>query len=57
MLAEDYNLTRLLYSTHPRTQKALNLQNKKFHPKVNFIKPLGFHDYINLQMTCQSCII
>jgi UDP-N-acetylglucosamine 2-epimerase (non-hydrolysing) len=31
-------------------QKKLNLQNKKFHPKVNFMKPFGFHDYINLQM-------
>ena len=49
MLAEDYNLP-VIISTHPRTQKKLNLQNKKFHPKVNFIKPLGFHDYINLQM-------
>jgi UDP-N-acetylglucosamine 2-epimerase (non-hydrolysing) len=49
MLVEDYNLP-VIISTHPRTQKKLNLQNKKFHPKVNFIKPLGFHDYINLQM-------
>jgi len=48
-LAEDYNLP-VIISTHPRTQKKLNLQNKKFHPKVSFIKPLGFHDYINLQM-------
>jgi UDP-N-acetylglucosamine 2-epimerase (non-hydrolysing) len=49
MLAEDYNLP-VIISTHPRTKKKLNVQNKKFHSKVNFIKPLGFHDYINLQM-------
>ena len=49
MLAEDYKLP-VVISTHPRTQKKLNIQNKKFHSKVNFIKPLGFHDYVNLQM-------
>ena len=52
MLAEDYNLP-VIISTHPRTQKKLNLQNKKFHQKVNFIKPLGFYDYINLQMNAK----
>ncbi len=52
MLAEDYNLP-IIISTHPRTQKKLDFQNKKFHPKVNFIKPLGFHDYINLQMNAK----
>lgn len=49
MLAADYDVP-VIVSTHPRMQKKLNLQNKKFHLKVNFIKPLGFHDYINLQM-------
>jgi UDP-N-acetylglucosamine 2-epimerase (non-hydrolysing) len=55
MLAEDYNLP-VIISTHPRTQKKLNLQNKKFHVKVNFIKPLGFHDYINLQMNAKAVL-
>jgi UDP-N-acetylglucosamine 2-epimerase (non-hydrolysing) len=49
MLAADYDVP-VIVSTHPRMQKKLNLQNKKFHPKVNFMKPFGFHDYINLQM-------
>lgn len=48
-LAKDYNLP-VIVSTHPRTQKRLNLIKKKFHRKVNFIKPLGFTDYINLQI-------
>ena len=55
MLAEDYNLP-VIISTHPRTQKKLNLQNKKFHQKVNFIKPLGFYDYINLQMNAKAVL-
>tara|TARA_B110000037_G_C17052973_1_gene478551 strand:+ start:17 stop:1153 length:1137 start_codon:yes stop_codon:yes gene_type:complete len=55
MLAEDYNLP-IVVSTHPRTQKRINLKNKKFHSKVNFIKPLGFHDYINLQMHAKAVI-
>jgi len=55
MLAEDYNLP-VIISTHPRTQKKLNRQNQKFHQKVNFIKPLGFHDYINLQMNAKAVL-
>ena len=55
MLADDYNLP-VIISTHPRTQKKLNFQNKKFHPKVNFIKPLGFHDYINLQINAKAVL-
>ena len=49
VLAEDYNLP-IIVSTHPRTFKRINLSNKKLHKKINLIKPLGFHDYINLQM-------
>ncbi|MDB4154457.1 UDP-N-acetylglucosamine 2-epimerase (non-hydrolyzing) [Candidatus Pelagibacter sp.] len=55
MLAKDYNLP-IVVSTHPRTQKRINLENKKFHSKVNFIKPLGFLDYINLQMHAKAVI-
>jgi UDP-N-acetyl-L-fucosamine synthase len=28
----------------------------QFHSKVNFIKPLGFHDYINLQMHAKTVL-
>jgi UDP-N-acetyl-L-fucosamine synthase len=55
MLAEDYNLP-VIISTHPRVQKKLNLQNKKFHPKVRFVKSLGFHDYINLQLHAKAVL-
>ena len=49
ILAEEFNLP-VIISTHPRTQKRLKLINKGFHHKVKFIKPLGFCDYINLQI-------
>ena len=55
MLAEEYNLP-VVVSTHPRTQKRINLKNKKFHSKVNFIKPLGFHDYIKLQKYAKAVL-
>ena len=55
VLAEEYNIP-VIVSTHPRTQKRLNLQKKQFHKKINFIKPLGFYDYINLQMNAKAVL-
>ncbi len=54
-LAEEYNLP-VIVSTHPRTQKRLNAESKKFHSKINFVKPLGFHDYINLQLHAKTVL-
>jgi UDP-N-acetylglucosamine 2-epimerase len=49
-LAEDYNLP-VIVSTHPRTRKRMDGLNKiKINPLVQFLKPFGFLDYINLQM-------
>jgi len=55
ILAEDYNMP-VIVSTHPRTQKRLNLQKKKFHSKINFVRPLGFYDYIHLQMHSKAVL-
>ena len=46
----------IIVSTHPRTQKKLNFYNKKFSNKVNLLKPLGFYDYVNLQMNAKSTL-
>ena len=48
-LAEDYELP-VVVSTHPRTQKRVDTVDVQFHPMVRLIKPMGFHDYVSLQM-------
>lgn len=40
----------VVVSTHPRTQQRVDATGTKFHPKVRLMKPLGFHDYVTLQM-------
>jgi UDP-N-acetylglucosamine 2-epimerase (non-hydrolysing) len=41
---------RIIVSTHPRTRKKLEtLVDKNFNPLIEFMKPLGFFDYIALQ--------
>ena len=48
LISKKYKLP-VIFSTHPRTRKKikdLNLDNAN----INFIKPLGFFDYVHLQM-------
>ena len=40
---------RIIFSTHPRTKNKLKDLSKDFSKNINFIKPLGFFDYICLQ--------
>ena len=54
-LAEDYQLP-VIVSTHPRTQKRVDATTTKFHPLVRLLKPLGFHDYVNLQMRARAVL-
>lgn len=53
--AEDYNLP-VMVSTHPRTLKRIKNENATFHPCVQLLKPLGFHDYVNLQMNAKTVL-
>lgn len=49
-IAREYGFP-VVVSTHPRTQKRLNaLKSVKIHPKISFLKPFGFHDYVHLLM-------
>ncbi len=48
-LGEEHDLPIIL-STHPRTQKRIDEKNISFNSKVKLIKPLGFIDYIKLQI-------
>jgi UDP-N-acetylglucosamine 2-epimerase len=47
-IAEIYGLP-IVFSTHPRTRNKLNESQIKLHPLIQIMKPLGFHDYNNLQ--------
>ena len=40
----------VIISTHPRTRSMIEKKQIKTHSGIQFLKPLGFHDYNNLQM-------
>jgi UDP-N-acetylglucosamine 2-epimerase len=54
-VAEDQDLP-VVVSTHPRTQKRVDVTGAKFHSLVRLMKPLGFHDYVNLQMQAKTVL-
>lgn len=54
-LAEDHDLP-VIVSTHPRTQKRITAMGVNFHPQVRLLKPLGFHDYVKLQMHAKAVL-
>lgn len=54
-LAEDYSLP-VVVSTHPRTQKRIDVTGIQFHPLVQLMKPLGFHDYNHLQLHAKAVL-
>ena len=49
-LAEQNNIP-VIVSAHPRTQKRVDTMEIVFHPLVKLLKPLGFMDYVKLQMS------
>lgn len=48
-IAAHYKLP-IIVSTHPRTRNMLDTMQLEIHSEVQFLKPLGFHDYNALQM-------
>jgi UDP-N-acetylglucosamine 2-epimerase (non-hydrolysing) len=54
-VAEEHGLP-VVVSTHPRTQKRVDATGAQFHPLVRLMKPLGFHDYVNLQMNAKAVL-
>ena len=47
-MAEKYG-KRIIFSAHPRTRKKIEDSKIKFNSLIEFMKPLGFFDYNNLQ--------
>jgi len=54
-IAERYG-KRVIVSTHPRTRKRVEGLGVTFHGKVELLKPLGFSDYVHLQMHAQAVL-
>lgn len=51
-LAAEYRLP-ILYPVHPRSRRALESQGLALHDLVRTVKPLGFIDYVRLQMNAR----
>jgi len=54
-VAEDHGFP-IVVSTHPRTKKRVDATGAAFHSLVRLMKPLGFHDYVNLQMHAKAVL-
>lgn len=54
-VAEQYGYP-VIVSTHPRTQKRVDMLAVKFHKNVRLLKPLGFKDYNKLQLSAKAVL-
>jgi len=55
LIAETYNIP-IIVSTHPRTQKRIEVMGIKFHSLIRLLKPLGFKDYNKLQISAKAVL-
>lgn len=54
-VAEMYQMP-VIVSTHPRTKKMIEEKGVTFHPLVQTLKPLGFNDYVKLQIDAKAVL-
>lgn len=54
-VAETYDYP-VIVSTHPRTQKRVDVMGIVFHEHVKLLKPLGFKDYNKLQLESKAVL-
>lgn len=54
-LAEKYDMP-VLYSCHPRSKKFIEQRGFKFDERIIQNRPLGFHDYNNLQINAFAVV-
>jgi UDP-N-acetylglucosamine 2-epimerase (non-hydrolysing) len=55
IIAEKYGYP-VIVSTHPRTRNMIEKKQIETHAGVQFLKPLGFHDYNALQMNSYAVL-
>jgi len=55
MMSTSYKLP-IIFSTHPRTKKKISQSKVKLHKNIKLIKPLGFKDYVNLQINATTTL-
>ncbi len=54
-IAMEFKLP-VVVSTHPRTQNRIDSQGVSFDKRIQLLKPLGFKDYVNLQMNARATL-
>ncbi|MEL3960599.1 non-hydrolyzing UDP-N-acetylglucosamine 2-epimerase [Lysinibacillus endophyticus] len=54
-IAEKYKMP-VIVSTHPRTKKMIESKGVEFNPLVKTMKPLGFNDYVKLQIKSKAVL-
>ena len=54
-IAEVYQIP-IIVSTHPRTQKRIDEIKVELNPMIRLLKPLGFKDYIKLQISAKAVL-
>ena len=54
-VAEKFDLP-VVVSTHPRTQKRIDVRGTRFASQVRLLKPLGFLDYVRLQQSARAVL-
>ncbi|MEO6625185.1 MAG: UDP-N-acetylglucosamine 2-epimerase, partial [Burkholderiaceae bacterium] len=54
-LATEHGLP-VVVSTHPRTRQRIEAAGVTFHQLVRLLKPLGFHDYVKLQVSARAVL-
>ncbi|MBU0906400.1 MAG: UDP-N-acetylglucosamine 2-epimerase (non-hydrolyzing) [Firmicutes bacterium] len=54
-IADHYGMP-IIISTHPRTQKMIDARGIKFNPLIKTMKPLGFNDYVKLQIKAKAVL-
>ena len=54
-LSTKYQLP-IIVSTHPRTKKRISRSKVRLNKNIKLIKPLGFRDYVNLQLNAKATL-